>query len=288
MSASGSTPWARASRARWSRRPRPLAPPAADAEVRVVALREDPAVAAAGRRRARPPPCRGSARGRAVPGDVALERDAAHDALAETGRLRDDAVRAVGADEHAAATGRRRPSPRRRRRRARGPRRARRRGRSRRPRPPARRGRRRAGGAASSGSAARSLVALERARSEPELEAVDDVLDDRVDRARQPARSARPVSPPPHGLSRGKRALSASSTLAPPRARWIAVAEPAGPAPTTRRRSAPRSRRLSIGHRPTIAIVSRATAVSFRSTGTDLCLARLGPARRPTRRKVDR
>ena len=47
-------------------------------------------------------------------------------------------------------------------------------------------------------------------------------------------RSARPVSPPPHGLSRGKRARSASRTRAPPRARWIAVADPAGPAPTTR------------------------------------------------------
>ena len=30
--------------------------------------------------------------------------------------------------------------------------------------------------------------------------------------------SARPVSPPPHGLSRGKRARSSSSTRAPPRA----------------------------------------------------------------------
>src|SRR5512144_1321021 len=36
-----------------------------------------------------------------------------------------------------------------------------------------------------------------------------------------------------HGLSRGKRARSSSSTLAPARAASNAVAEPAGPAPTT-------------------------------------------------------
>ena len=60
-------------------------------------------------------------------------------------------------------------------------------------------------------------------------------------RARRPARRRTgraaahgPVSPPPQGLSRGKRARSASRTRAPPRARRIAVAEPAGPAPTTR------------------------------------------------------
>ena len=45
--------------------------------------------------------------------------------------------------------------------------------------------------------------------------------------------TARMVSPPPHGLSRGKPALSRSSTRAPPRARRVAVTEPAGPAPTT-------------------------------------------------------
>ncbi len=62
---------------------------------------------------------------------------------------------------------------------------------------------------------------------------VDDALDDGLDVARK-VRSARPVSPPPHGLSRGKRALSTSSTRAPACARRIAVADPAGPAPTTR------------------------------------------------------
>src|SRR6266542_271347 len=45
--------------------------------------------------------------------------------------------------------------------------------------------------------------------------------------------TARIVRPPPHGLSRGKRALSRRRTRAPPRARWMAVTDPAGPAPTT-------------------------------------------------------
>ena len=45
--------------------------------------------------------------------------------------------------------------------------------------------------------------------------------------------TARMVSPPPHGLSRGNWALSSSSTRAPPRAMRVAVTEPAGPAPTT-------------------------------------------------------
>ena len=46
-------------------------------------------------------------------------------------------------------------------------------------------------------------------------------------------RTARTVSPPPQGLSRGKRALSTSSTRAPAVASRWAVVEPAGPAPTT-------------------------------------------------------
>src|SRR6185437_9087652 len=46
-------------------------------------------------------------------------------------------------------------------------------------------------------------------------------------------RTARMVSPPPHGLSRGNRALSTSRTFAPASASRIAVAEPAGPPPTT-------------------------------------------------------
>ena len=46
-------------------------------------------------------------------------------------------------------------------------------------------------------------------------------------------RNARVVSPPPQGLSRGKVARSASSTETPAEARWYAVADPAGPPPTT-------------------------------------------------------
>src|SRR5262245_32775793 len=39
--------------------------------------------------------------------------------------------------------------------------------------------------------------------------------------------------PPPHGLSRGKRFLSRTSTLTPRRARVDAASAPAGPPPTT-------------------------------------------------------
>src|SRR5215217_5363815 len=41
------------------------------------------------------------------------------------------------------------------------------------------------------------------------------------------------VSPPPHGLSRGKDARSTTRTDAPASASRHAVAEPAGPPPTT-------------------------------------------------------
>jgi mycoredoxin len=41
------------------------------------------------------------------------------------------------------------------------------------------------------------------------------------------------VTPPPHGLSRGNGERSRTRTDAPPRARWDAAADPAGPAPTT-------------------------------------------------------
>ena len=47
------------------------------------------------------------------------------------------------------------------------------------------------------------------------------------------SRAARPVTPPPQGLSRGKRARSSRSTEAPAAARRYAHVEPAGPAPTT-------------------------------------------------------
>ena len=46
-------------------------------------------------------------------------------------------------------------------------------------------------------------------------------------------RAARPVTPPPHGLSRGNRARSSTSTEAPAEASLCAHVEPAGPAPTT-------------------------------------------------------
>src|SRR5439155_4449265 len=45
--------------------------------------------------------------------------------------------------------------------------------------------------------------------------------------------TARNVSPPPQGLSRGNRALSISKTRAPARETPYATIEPAGPAPTT-------------------------------------------------------
>ena len=47
------------------------------------------------------------------------------------------------------------------------------------------------------------------------------------------SRAALPVTPPPHGLSRGNRARSSTTTDAPAEARWYAHVEPAGPAPTT-------------------------------------------------------
>src|SRR3954452_6147928 len=46
-------------------------------------------------------------------------------------------------------------------------------------------------------------------------------------------RTARGVSPSPQTFSRGNEVFSSSSTSWPARARWCAVAEPPGPAPTT-------------------------------------------------------
>src|SRR6478672_12952357 len=60
------------------------------------------------------------------------------------------------------------------------------------------------------------------------------------------SRAARPVTPPPHGLSRGNVALSTSSTRAPDDARRYAATDPAGPAPTTTTSNEP------IGHKATI------------------------------------
>ena len=47
------------------------------------------------------------------------------------------------------------------------------------------------------------------------------------------SRAAWIVTPPPHGLSRGKPARSSITTLAPERARRRAAVLPAGPAPIT-------------------------------------------------------
>ena len=68
--------------------------------------------------------------------------------------------------------------------------------------------------------------------AEPKLDLVDLVLDDgrRIDRA---ADERTRVSPPPQGLSRGKVALSSEQHLHARRGKWCAVAEPAGPPPTT-------------------------------------------------------
>ena len=73
--------------------------PAADPEVRVVCFREQPAVAAG-----RGAELDHGSRGVAVaveelPGDVPLERDAAHNSRVQPGGSGDDAVRAVGADD---------------------------------------------------------------------------------------------------------------------------------------------------------------------------------------------
>ena len=46
-------------------------------------------------------------------------------------------------------------------------------------------------------------------------------------------RVARGVRPSPHTFSRGNWVFSSSDTCRPRRARWVAVADPAGPAPTT-------------------------------------------------------
>src|SRR5262245_15551204 len=77
---------------------RPLRQPSPDAEVGVIALREDPAVASRNDAELDPrcPVVRLASQG--APRDVPLERDPADDALAEAGGLRDDAVGTVGPD----------------------------------------------------------------------------------------------------------------------------------------------------------------------------------------------
>ena len=78
--------------------PRPLRCPAADADVDVVALREDPAVAAGQPSRARPRLFRASGPPARLQRDVALERDAVHVRVAEAESPHRQAVDAVGAD----------------------------------------------------------------------------------------------------------------------------------------------------------------------------------------------
>jgi hypothetical protein len=80
---------------------RPFRQPAPYSEVRMIALRKHPAVAAG--HDAELDPGRFGVRGafEGAPRDVALERYAADDALAEPGRPRDDTVGPVGTDEEA-------------------------------------------------------------------------------------------------------------------------------------------------------------------------------------------
>ena len=214
----------------------PFAPPAADAEIRVIALREHPAVAPGQERRARSRRSARSARGRAA-AQPTLPSSATPRTISgvEAGCAGDDAVGAVGADEHVgAAPARRRPSPRPRRRRARSRPRARRRGTS----APA--------AAALLGEMRveapplrhqdQRLVLLRRncaAVAQPELERVDDVLDDGRDvTGRLPQRATREPAAA-RLVAREPRAVGEQHAR-PARARWIAVADPAGPAPTTR------------------------------------------------------
>ena len=76
--------------------------------------------------------------------------------------------------------------------------------------------------------------------AEAQLDHVDLVLDDGVTSTGH-CRTARVVRPPPHGLSRGKVARSASRTEAPDRASRYAVAEPGVRRRRRGRRSAPRA-----------------------------------------------
>ena len=86
---------------------RPLAPPPADAEVRVVALREDPPVSAGHHRELDHRGSREVAVER-LERDVPLERDAPDDPVAEAERPGDDPVRAVRADDDVRTDARRR------------------------------------------------------------------------------------------------------------------------------------------------------------------------------------
>ena len=208
------------------------------------------------RRRARPRRCSSyGARVERAPRDVPLERDAADDAVAEPGRLRDDAVRAVGADEERgtdAARRRRVPSPRRRRARCRS-----------------------TGDAVAEVGSGGGRLLGEMEVEPPPLRHRDERLGARrarpsrgtrrarpcdrrrarrrARRRRAACRSARPVRPPPHGLSRGKRALSTSRTLRAA-AGEVDARSPSLPARRRRRgrRTAPSRDRSVTGMRSTV------------------------------------
>ena len=189
---------------------RALALVAADADVHVVALREDPAVAAADDRELEH---HRAARSAASCGKFASSATPCDDLAAQAERACGRAVAAVGADHDA------RVRPLRRRRSSRSSRTSRTLTPSRTSapaRPPARAGSDRAACAASCTRAARAPCARSR---DPVLEAAARAG---RRRPRRPARSRTaaaapraPVTPPPHGLSRGNVALSTSRTRAP-------------------------------------------------------------------------
>jgi len=85
--------------AKESAQPRPLALPAADAHVHVVALRKDPAVAAGDDPQLEDEATVVALLRRGAVRDVALERDAVRVVAAEAERAGGDAVRAVGSDQ---------------------------------------------------------------------------------------------------------------------------------------------------------------------------------------------
>ena len=79
--------------------PRPFAVPPTDTEVRVVALREHPAVATRDDAELHPGGPAVRLRVEVAPGGVRLEGDAGDDAVAEPYRARDGPVRSVGSDD---------------------------------------------------------------------------------------------------------------------------------------------------------------------------------------------
>ena len=212
--------------------PRAFRLPAADAVVDVVALGEDPAVAA----RDRPELDEGEAAVALVERRVAFEGDAVGDRPAEAERLRGRPVRAVGARRSTSAVERRSRAS---------DLHAVAELRARRP-PPARRGTRRAAAAASSARTARACPVRSNRERQPSRNAIRSTSCSTTGAGSTGScRTARSVSPPPHGLSRGNVALSTSSTRRRPRGRggWRSPT-PRGRLRSRRRRSAPRRRVL--------------------------------------------